>query len=489
MTPFFRRSVTIVEISHLPSRRRLAALSSGGGLKRARAMPGGGMAVLLVSTLTMLAACGQQDPIAVRPPLTVHGEIVEPTEYVSAVVLTGEIRAQAETELSFRTAGRVTELHADVGSHVLAGEVLARIAADEQQADVTARQAAMEAAEAEVRQTAAKFDRQKTLLAKGFTTRPDHDAAEEALRTAEANLDSATALLATAQDNLSFTELRADSAGVITARNLEVGQVVQAAESSFTIARDGPRDAVFNVQEGMIAREPDGPSIAIALLEDPNIRTTGIVREVSPTVDESSGTVQVKVELEETPPRMNLGASVSGKPRSRSRKVVILPWTSMASANGQPAVWILDPATEAVSLRPIEVAAFESGTLVVGGGLEPGEFVVTAGTKFLRPGQIVSASQGDTLIGTTGLSEKSGRQGEEVLAQATIPDPPQATPTLDSGEPAEQRGARRIEPKTEPGLDVVVQLPAGLADQAATAHAAGARIPRPRPDTPTGARH
>ena len=68
------------------------------------------------------------------------------------------------------------------------------------------------------------------------------DQAQEALRSAESSLEAAKAQLGTAKDALGYTELRADATGVITARSLEVGQVVQAAQPVFTLgARRRPR--------------------------------------------------------------------------------------------------------------------------------------------------------------------------------------------------------------------------------------------------------
>ena len=62
-------------------------------------------------------------------------------------------------------------------------------------------------------------------------------------------LDQAHADLKQAQDQLSYTVLRADADGIITAQVAEVGQVVAQAQLIYTLARDGPRDAVFNVHE------------------------------------------------------------------------------------------------------------------------------------------------------------------------------------------------------------------------------------------------
>ena len=78
---------------------------------------------------------------------------------------------------------------------------------------------------------AAAFERQKDLLGRGNTTRRDYDQAEASLRSAQAQLDQAHSDLKVAQDQLAYTELRADADGIITARMAEAGQVVAQAQS------------------------------------------------------------------------------------------------------------------------------------------------------------------------------------------------------------------------------------------------------------------
>ena len=126
---------------------------------------------------------------------------------------------------------------------------MARLDPAEQQADLDAATAAVAASESQLRVATATFERQRTLLSNGFTTRVAFDQAQEGLQSAEASLQDAKAQLGTAKEALGDTELRASAAGVITARKLEIGQVVHAAQSVFTLAQDGDRDAIFDVDE------------------------------------------------------------------------------------------------------------------------------------------------------------------------------------------------------------------------------------------------
>ncbi|TIV65023.1 MAG: efflux RND transporter periplasmic adaptor subunit, partial [Mesorhizobium sp.] len=148
-------------------------------------------------------------------------------------------------------------------------------------------------AQAQLTQAEATYQRQKTLLSQGFTTRRDFDSADQALKVAQGSVDAAQSALANAKEDLSYTELKAAAAGVITARQVEAGQVVQAAQTVFTIAEDGDRDAVFNVHETLVAQTPPSPAVTITLLSDPQVRAVGKVREISPAVDTQSGSIRV----------------------------------------------------------------------------------------------------------------------------------------------------------------------------------------------------
>ena len=345
--------------------------------------------ILFAPLVLSLTAC-DKEIAATRPATLVRTELVQPQSRQIVIRLTGDIQAQVSTELSFRVSGRVTDRLVDVGAHVVAGDVLARIDPTEQQADIDGSKAAVAAAEAQLRVATATFERQKTLLASGFTTRPSYDLAQEGLRTAEGSLESAKAQLGTSMDALTYTELRANAAGIITARNIEVGQVAQSAQSAYTLAEDGARDAVFDVYESIFLQPLAGDTIKVTLVSDPSIAALGRVREISPTVDPKSATVRVKMAIQNPPPAMTLGSAITGEGRTKPTDEIVLPWNALTAALNGPAVWVVDPKTNAVSLRDIVVETYETNSFVVRGGLSVGERVVTDGGKLLRPGQTVT---------------------------------------------------------------------------------------------------
>jgi RND family efflux transporter MFP subunit len=341
-----------------------------------------------------LTACQDQSASSVRTAALVRTEVVQPRDARSSVTLTGAVQARFQADLSFRVSGRVVERLVEVGAHVQAGDVLARIDPTEQKADVDAAAAAAAASEAQLRVARTNFERQKALIANGFTTRTAFDQTQEDLRTAEASLETAQAQLGTAKDALGYTELRADAAGVITARNLEVGQVVQAAQQVLTLAHDGDRDAVFDVAESIFFRELDGDRISLKLISSPNVTASGHVREVSPTLDPKSSSVRVKVAIENPPAAMTLGSAVAGTAKSNATAQIAVPWTALTAKGLEPAVWLVDQPSKTVSLQPVAIAGYEAESVLIKSGLAPGDRVVIDGGKLLSSGQPVTFDGG-----------------------------------------------------------------------------------------------
>lgn len=345
---------------------------------------------LFLATSLAVAGCGDAHAPPEKPAPFVRTKVVAKVNYAPTTCLTGEVKARVQSNLSFRVSGRVIERAVEIGEHVTPDKILARIDPTEQRADVVAAEASAQSSEARVRQTASAFSRQKALIKDGFTTQRDYDQAEEALRTAEGSLEAAKAQLGSARDALSYTELRPSAAGIITARNAEVGQVAQAAQTMFSLAEDGARDAVFHVYEAAFLRKIASHTISLSLISNPKVATTGVVREVSPSADTQSGTVRVKVSIKDPPAEFALGSIVTGCAVLEPRQVVVLPASALTQLADDAAVWVVDAKSFEVSLKPVSVTSYDTQNVMIDGGLEPGELVVTEGAKMLRPKQIVA---------------------------------------------------------------------------------------------------
>src|SRR5579872_1997810 len=163
--------------------------------------------IAMALLMTLLSACDDNTAGSVKRAAFVRTELVQQQDRQTSVTLTGAIQARSSADLSFRVTGRVLARLVDVGAHVNAGDVLARLDPTEQQADLDAATAAVAATESQLQVARTNFERQKTLLAQRFTTQVTFDQAQEALRSAESSLEAAKAQLGTAKDALGYTEL------------------------------------------------------------------------------------------------------------------------------------------------------------------------------------------------------------------------------------------------------------------------------------------
>lgn len=347
------------------------------------------MGCLALGASLLLAGCGQEPEAQAPQPRPVRVVTVEKGEGGQLVSFTGEVLAQDEASLAFRVSGRMIERSVNVGDQVKAGQIVARL--DPQNALNTLRsaQAAVAAAESQLVTAANTFDRQERLLVNGFTTQANHDAARTALQAAQSSLDDAEAQLKIATDNVSYTDLVADAPGTVTARGAEPGEVVQAGQMIVQLARQGGRDAVFDVPANILRTAPPDPLIRVALSDDPSVTAIGRVREVAPQADPVTRTFRVRVGLDNPPAAMRLGATVVGQVRLENDPVIEIPASALTAVNSQPAVWVFDPATQTVALRNIQIRSFSQARVAVESGLTPGEVVVTAGVQALHPGQKV----------------------------------------------------------------------------------------------------
>ena len=337
-----------------------------------------------------LAGCQRGADEAAEPEVRpVRSVTIARSEGGSTLALSGRIEAEDEVAVAFRIPGRLIERSVNVGDRVRAGQVIARLEQMNERNQLLSAQAALNAANADLVRARDEYVRQKSLIDEGFTTRAQLDQATAGFRAAEAQVKSATAQVSMAQDMLGFTVLTADAPGAVIARGAEPGEVVQAGQMVVRIARAGGIDAVFEVPPQVVRRAADAQPVVVALTDDPQVTATGRVREVDPQADPVTGTFTVRVGLENPPSGMLLGSIVTGRVTLQGDPLIVVPSSALATSEGNPAVWVVDPATSTVTLRPIRIARHEPDSVIVAEGIAAGDTVVTAGVQTLRAGQKV----------------------------------------------------------------------------------------------------
>jgi RND family efflux transporter MFP subunit len=348
--------------------------------------------VMFSATLILIAAsvAGCSKKVARTPdPRPVRTVTVESQADGEIVSFTGQIRAKDQVNLAFRIDGRMIERQVSLGDVVAAGQIVAKLDSQNEENSLRSAHANLAAAQATLTQARLTFGRHQELLKGGWTPRAKFDDAQEALRTAEAQVESAQAQLRIAEDRLGYTVLRADSPGAVTSTGADGGEVVKAGQTIVQLAGMAKLDAVFDIPEQLIRTGPRDPVVALALSDASQVQATGYVRQVAPQADSATRTFQVKVGINNPPEGMKLGSTVTGRIKLAALEGVAVPASALTEGDGHPAVWVVDRQTETVSLRPVDVMRYDPARVVISRGLEKGDVVVTAGVQMLRPGQKV----------------------------------------------------------------------------------------------------
>lgn len=343
----------------------------------------------LLAVTLLLPACAPTEepaPAEIRP---VRFVIVEERASGETISLTGTVRAQTEVNFAFRIDGRMIERNVDVGDTVAPGQLLALLNSDNEETSLQSARAQLAGARGQLVEVRNNFERQKSLIERQLTSRAAFDQATASLQVAESAVESAQGTVMLAENRLSYTRLVADAGGVVTAIGAESGEVVGAGRMVVQIAREGGRDAVFDVPAQVKDSAPRYPEITVALTTDPNVRAEGRVRESAPQADPVTGTFQVRVGLIDPPPGLRLGSTIVGQMVGDMVPVIYVPSSALMRQGGENAVWVVDPETSTVALRNIVIDSHDASRVIIAGGLVPGDRVVTAGVQALHPDQQV----------------------------------------------------------------------------------------------------
>ena len=345
-----------------------------------------------IAGVLALSACSSEEAPP-PPPRTARVIVAEPAPLMLAAEGSGTIASQTTTTVGFLVSGRLATRSVDVGSVVTAGETIAAIDPTDLQNQLDAAKSQVDAATASVNQTSAEEVAKRQLLQDGFTTQSEYNQALKALQTAQADLASAQANLRLATDQLGYATLTSPVAGAVITTGADPGQVVQAGQMIVQIADTALLDAVFSVpaQIAGLARTGSG-NVTVWLQQDPTVRVTGSVRQISPTADPTTGTYTIKVGLQDPPPEMRIGALVRGRAEQSGSDVISIPPTALVQTGSQPQVWIVGE-DGAVHLTPVTGARYDTEAVLISEGIKDGDLVVIAGVNSLAEGQVVKVEK------------------------------------------------------------------------------------------------
>jgi len=364
----------------------------------------------VAAACALLAACsGPPAPVAIVKPVFVT--TVAEAGSAQTRAFTSVVRARVETDLGFRTGGKVVERLVEVGDVVKAGQALARLDAADYQLAGSAAADQVQAASVDAQQAASDEARFRRLLADGSVSAADHERQKARADAAAARLDQARRQLELARNREGYATLMAPYAGVVTALRFERGQVVTEGQPVLSLARDGEREIVADLPEEWVGRVRTLAATATPW-HDAKLPLPLVLREVSPLASAQGRTFRVRyaaapqsrAQVAALPLGSTMQLNLAGP--SVGTAAAVLPVTALVKASGSAGVWVLDAKGSGLVFAPVQVVAIDDAWVHVT-GLAAGSRVVSVGAQKLDAGISVRAVERAPEAGPSPIAKSS----------------------------------------------------------------------------------
>jgi membrane fusion protein, multidrug efflux system len=346
--------------------------------------------VFLIALMTTLG-CTHQDeqPRQISRPVKV-ARIVDQGDGVMSFA--GEVRARYETTLAFRVSGKMIHRPVEVGDRVHKGQRVARLDSTDYQLGTDALNAQLKSAQAERDFAREDLTRYRELLNERVISPAEFDRHNTAYITARERVVSLDAQLAQATNQLHYTDLLADRDGMVTAVEVETGQVVAAGQPVVKLARLDEKEIHIDIPEQRVAEIDLHQTVNVTLWADGSRRLTARIREIAAAADPASRTYRVKATLLEGLDEARLGKTATvWIPVTTSPRLAVPLSAIFTPQNepGRPRVWLVDERAGTVRSVPVQLGESLDGEHIIVAGVVPGQLVVSAGVQRLAEGQAV----------------------------------------------------------------------------------------------------
>jgi RND family efflux transporter MFP subunit len=311
-----------------------------------------------------------------------------------SLVLAGTVVPRIETNLGFRVAGKIVARTVDVGTTVKPGDLIAQLDPADYRLAVDNARAALASAEADHARAKADHERYLNLRGSAVFTPQTLEQRQSLAATALARVDQAKSQLSSAENNLAYTDLRADSEGVITTVQAEVGQVMAQGQGVVRVARTDELEIVVGVPEHRLKAVREARAASFELWSDPGRRHAVRLRELSPSADPMTRTYPARFSVIDPPTFIGLGMTATlAFERPDAQSVAEVPLSAIFQRGTQPAVWVVDKESGTVALRSVSIARWRDDSAAIASGVKEGELIATAGVHKLEAGQKVKPLQ------------------------------------------------------------------------------------------------
>ena len=330
---------------------------------------------------SLLAACGREETgagVKVAPLVSVTDAV--PAAKAQRIVLSGQMKARRESPLGFRVAGKIASRSVDAGQAVKAGDVLFTIDDADYQLKVSAMRAQEEAAKARYDNAAQELERHKRMLEKQLVSQAQFDRVQSGCNQALGAYDAAKSARENAENDASYTKLKADADGIVSEVLAEAGQVVGAGMPVCLLTRTGETEAEVYLPEKYASKIVVGDSAFVRVSATSSTWNDATVREIAGMADPRTRTYRTRVSLNSTiESRMGMSCDVAVLVPLPRPGVLVPPEAVCDGAH--PHVWLVSPDLTA-SRRDVVIEGVQDGAFIVS-GIETGRKVVVDGARFL----------------------------------------------------------------------------------------------------------
>ena len=338
---------------------------------------------LMIISYVTLWGCSKEQPTVEQIPFVM---VQQPaTSLIDQKSYAGDVQAKQQTALAFRVGGQIVERYVDTGDRVKIGQVLAKLDVKDAQLQLNSARAQLESAQSAAKVAVDEFKRFQQLLPINAVSRSQYDTVKNQYDSANAALKQAQSNYDVSANQTGYNQLVANKNGVITERNIEIGQVISAGQPAYQVAIDGDREVVIGVPEQAISSIKVGQDAWITLWSKPNDKFAAYVREISPAADQSR-TFSVKVALKEGQSAIQLGQSARVFFSQNIQNILSVPLSSVSATENQAYVWVVNP-NQTVHKVNVTLGAYGRDSVPVISGLQTGQWVVVGGVHLLREKQ------------------------------------------------------------------------------------------------------
>ena len=260
------------------------------------------LAVLGVASRVRARATLKERTLASAAPVVV---VVKPIagDPANELILPGNVEAFTDAPIYARTSGYVKAWYADIGTAVAKGEKLAEIESPEVDQQLHQARADLKTADANEELARITADRLSKLVDSQAISRQEYDNAVSAYAARQAETASARANVGRLEQLVSFEQITAPFAGTITARNTDVGQLVDAGSAAtgrelFRIATRGKLRVFVEVPQDDSPSVKAGVPVELTLAEQPGKRYPGTIARTANAIDPTTRTLRVEVDLD-----------------------------------------------------------------------------------------------------------------------------------------------------------------------------------------------